>query len=159
IIAFRGAEANRKADLLDSVPGSLKGFIERGGAVLVATDQPTQKSRWAKSFDVEVDGRIIVAKGGASRYYRTTECPYIQETSPGAIPDLFRQPGSLPVIFKNGRPVLQNVATNRPSFLSKLNDLDTVADIAPVCRYEGQDLIDPVHFAQAKYYRDTHGKI
>jgi hypothetical protein len=163
IIAFRGAEANTKADLLDSVPDGLKSFVDRGGAVLVATDQPTRKSRWAKSFDVEVDGKIIYAKDGASRFYKTTVCPYIQEASPGAIPDLFRHPGSPPIIFnKKGRPerpVLKNVATNRPSFLSKLNELDNVAEIAPVCRYEGEDLVGPVHFAQAKYYSETHGKI
>jgi hypothetical protein len=163
VIAFRGSDANGKPhpDMLDDLPGGVKRFVDKGGAVLVATDQATNGARWAKSFDVEVDGSNIYAFG--ARYYHSANCPYIKEISAGAIPDLFRQPGSPPIVWRNGRlerPVLQNVATNKPSFLEQSRLLQNVADLTD-CHLEGEarKLIGPVHFAQAKWYPETHGKI
>ncbi len=120
--------------VLDEVPGGLKNFLQRGGAVLLATDRATPYSRLEQDFGLKVTGepvRSVGAEGQAVAYRGIPECPLLQGV-PGAVPDLF---GELP----GGRGFhLVNVATNRPSFLLRTgrpHGLPVVARLPAGCTY------------------------
>jgi hypothetical protein len=102
--------------LLGEVPGGLKEFVQRGGAVLLATDQAVTDPQAAKALEeiagVRVSGRrvVVLNDNPRVRYKELQDCPILRPSS-GSLPDLlFRNPrgkalGSL------------SVATNLPSYL------------------------------------------
>jgi hypothetical protein len=149
VIAFRGAEATGN-DPLDKI--GLRQFVQSGGAVLVATDQDTSDTAWAKQFGVQVFGTKIFAFPGTPCYRDRNYCPFIEQAKAAQIPALFNSSTGA------GKP-LAKVATNIPSFMER-SSLETLAYIKPKCKEEGAQFAfgGPVHFAQAKRY-DSGGKI
>jgi len=107
IVSFHGASRSGQPfkDPLDDFPFSLRQFVDRGGALFVATDQQLN-STLTSDFDVSVSGHYVASK--APGFDRSFDCPYIAR-APAGKPDLFQGP--------EGEP-LRDVATNRPSCLN-----------------------------------------
>jgi hypothetical protein len=93
--------------------GSLLEFVNRGGAVLVATDRPTParlfRAGWqaadVRRFEVGVVGQpVILWPGSRSAYQDYRDCPLVRPVA-GGEPPLFRTSSD------------QRVATNRPGYL------------------------------------------
>lgn len=97
---------------LDHFPGGIRHFVEKGGALLIASDRERPLTRllapgcWEQSFSVMVREPHLIEREGnpANRYRgRLPECPMIWPENND--PSLFRQ-------------LHLGVATNRPSALS-----------------------------------------
>jgi hypothetical protein len=148
IISFRGAERKDQPypDLLDNLLTNrifnegLVEFLDRGGAVLVATDQSTRGLEWAKDLEVRVDGIKVSASLAehAPKYHAKPDCPYVQkQKNIDAEADLFHG------IHSN------RVATNKPSFLWKTTSFQDLAVFSGTCHGAyGEVLQQPVRFAQ-----------
>jgi hypothetical protein len=98
--------------ILDRLPaGGLENFLNKGGAVLVATDRDVNR-KWQDSFETEFK-EFYVHVPGALGYRNNPECPFVAPTD---VED--------PPIFRN----LKEVATNRPIyFVNKSQNLKTLA--------------------------------
>src|SRR5262249_55231067 len=127
-----------ETDVLDRVPGGLRGFLDQGGAALVATDRAVP-SRLAE-FGIKVSGTQVRMPPNQifPRYRNLEECPILVPAFT-ASPALF---GS-PALGQAGPFGLLNVATNRPSFLDLLGHLPaglaTVARLPLGCEVEDPD--------------------
>src|SRR5262245_20027351 len=137
IIAFRGAgplgvpysDQLDKLHAAEILPEGLLGFLETGGAALVATDQSTEHLGWAESLGVRVDGRKVFAgfDSEISSYRGNRECPYVRAAD--------KSNGHVNLLA--GLPP-RTVATNRPSFLYKPStEFDDLAFLSSPCRLEG----------------------
>jgi hypothetical protein len=94
---------------LHLVPDGLATFIDRGGAVLLATDQKSWNDTW-DTLLVEVDGPPVLAPRRFA-YRGVQACPVITE-------------------FAAGHPVFRGVkqiATNRPSYVVRRENLPVLA--------------------------------
>jgi hypothetical protein len=119
------------------LPGGLGRFLERGGAVLVASDRGVADwlVRW--EFDrvagVGLSSDTVVCTDLNSCYHRLEYCPWV-EPVPDAEPALFRSPEN------NAREPLR-VATNMPSELRVRRDdlrpgVRRLAFLPASCRYD-----------------------
>jgi hypothetical protein len=91
--------------------GGLRSFVERGGALLVATDQQSPPVL-QDAFGVQVNGtHITMPKGGPDTYRDMPECLYIS-SQPGARPPLFE-----PTLNAARNDPAKKVASNLPSYL------------------------------------------
>jgi hypothetical protein len=122
------------------LPGGLERFVRRGGAVMVATDQPILNqevaAELARTAGVSVNGKTVVCQSifdfrhgliGRGCYHGLDYCPFLQP-SQGAQPDLFSGP-------QGGK---LKVATNLPSFLHpktgfRLRRVRPLAFLPPCC--------------------------
>jgi len=106
IISFHGARPSGEPyeDAIDNIEFDLRNFVDRGGALFVATDQKLSAQLTAR-FSVAVTGDFVSARGGPG-FDSSYDCPYLARAN-GAEPDLFRGPDG----------ELRFVATNRPSCL------------------------------------------
>jgi hypothetical protein len=105
-----------KTEVLNNIPGGLSNFLDRGGAVLVATDQ--NSSRTTKTLGITVHGAAVLAPRGAG--YRNEEnCPLLtgEDFDEGLPP--FRE--------------VKRIATNRPSYLGRVPEISVVARFPPTC--------------------------
>lgn len=86
--------------------GWLRAFLERGGAVLIATDRGELNLRaWERALGVRVRGDLVQALDPKSMYRGSPDCPILLPALPAPVQVLPRLPVSL------------RVATNRPSCL------------------------------------------
>ena len=155
IISFRSSDPRPEpmaSDWLDRLPariGGARGFVEQGGAILVASDY--QKSGgWADQFGVRIFGKKVYARDQETpRFMRRQECPFV-ESRDNVVPDLFR----------GSRHPLREVATNNPSFLSKTTGLTTLAEFPEGCAYvdRGNAVTGDLPFAQGMEYA-TGGRL
>jgi hypothetical protein len=86
---------------------NLKDFVERGGAVLLATDRDCRNL--LRPFGVRVRGDLVVCAEAKYTYKDTRDCIFVQE-SPGKDVPLFEN-----LSLDDDR--LSRVATNRPGYL------------------------------------------
>jgi hypothetical protein len=128
-----------KTSVLDDVPeGGVAGFLRKGGAILVATDRfdgSWQEAALGK--DTSVSGSFVKTTPQSRSAYRESEdCPFVRPLPNKQVP-----------VF-NG---LEQVATNRPSFLhiGSACPLDSLAIFPRDCRIENTPigLIWPLRFA------------
>ena len=109
------------------LPVTVASFVERGGAVLFATDR---RARLSGTFNVEITGgRAKLPPTSRERGYRElAECPFVQPM-PGATTPIF--------LGLDGAP-LSRVATNVPSVLvyseERLSSLPLLAALVPGCQ-------------------------
>lgn len=109
-----------ETDGLARVPGGLADFLKKGGAVLVATDRPSDPAL-EEALGVYVhgpgrrgEGMVAVIKDPALHAYRGSPyCPFVVPTN-----------ASHPVMLG-----LKHVATNRPSYLGRAWRLSVLADL------------------------------
>ncbi len=103
---------------LREVPGGLRSFVERGGAVLLASDRAVNEATHADVSQQLLatagatinDGTVICLNGEPRRRYQGHDfCPFVFPVAGGG-PNLFVVPGE-------GEPLPRGVATNLPSFL------------------------------------------
>jgi hypothetical protein len=99
-------------DLMDHLHhGWLVNFVNQGGAVLVASDLPTDGAV-EKAFGVRISGEFVEAPQGFPSAYRGyVQCPYVLP-GPGTDPSLFKETR---LDGQSGPQAL--VATNKPSYL------------------------------------------
>jgi hypothetical protein len=114
--------------VLKQVPGTLSGFLEQGGAVLVATDQ--NSSGHTDELGVAVRGTAVRAEG-TDCYRDQAFCPLVTE-------------------FEDGHPIFKikkigRIASNRPSYLATLQAAHVLAWFSPNCTE-----VDATHFWQEK---------
>jgi hypothetical protein len=105
IISFHGARSSGQPfeDAIDQIGFDLRrDFVDRGGALLVATDQ-ILSTKISRRFPVTVTGKYVAARlePGFDNSY---DCPYVARRR-DSVPNLFQGPGG----------DLGRVATNRPS--------------------------------------------
>jgi hypothetical protein len=82
------------------IPPNLKGFVNNGGAVFVATDKATGST--LAELGIEVTGTLIQGRDDPNSSYRgSASCPYVQAASKS-------------ILFVG----LKHIATNNPSFLA-----------------------------------------
>jgi hypothetical protein len=98
-------------DQITRVPGGLKSFVERGGAVLLASDRSLKEKKAADALravaGVSISDDTVVCLNGNVIYRGRLYCPFIFQ--PGnARPSLLTPPSA---------PAQYRVATNVPSFL------------------------------------------
>ncbi len=86
--------------------GGLRSFVERGGALLVATDQDAPGSMIG-AFGVVVDGDFLSLSEAEHGYRNMAECPYVEAEAPP-----FEAESALP----HGEQA-RRIATNKPSYL------------------------------------------
>jgi len=101
-----------QTDLIDPLctRGRLKGFLERGGAILIATDRQTSTEMKAV-LGVQINGQFISVAAAHAYRGELSDCPLIVEPRPR------RFVGRAPP--DHGRPDDKRpVATNRPSVVS-----------------------------------------
>ena len=113
------------ADRLTEVHGGLRDFVERGGALFLATDKalrPDVEEALDETAGVHVSGHSIVCKTKESCYRQLPFCPFLLP-SDRASADLFRN------LTLHGA-TLSNVATNAPSYLESKNHFDGVSLLA-----------------------------
>ena len=124
-----------ETDVLD--PISLRDFVRRGGAALIATDRGTTRESALGSFRVTVDGREVLAPPGRG-YRELRECAFLDFPS--------RQSSSTAFRF---RPDERGVVTNRPSFLNtRALNLQVFALLPSGCSVENEVRTrDPLPFA------------
>jgi hypothetical protein len=108
-------------------------FVERGGAVLVATDRATSPE-FSKAFGVKITGQFVKTDPDKG-YLGKPECPFVAPLKESEISkSLFTGP--------NGP--LERLATNRPSLmdLTKSSPLETLAVFPDGCSVEflGRDI-------------------
>jgi hypothetical protein len=87
--------------------GSLRRFVEQGGAVLIASDRPSPPAL-ARLFGVRVTGQLVEAPAPGQHYEKGPEknwpaCPFAYGLAADGAPPVFEK--------------LTRVATNRPSYL------------------------------------------
>ncbi|HEY1381170.1 MAG TPA: DUF4350 domain-containing protein [Gemmataceae bacterium] len=87
--------------------GSFRQFLNRGGAVLIATDRPTSAS-FERAVRVHISGEFIHAAPNDSYRGELVECPILR--------DRLGPNGPRHAIF-SALPVPSHVATNRPSYI------------------------------------------
>jgi hypothetical protein len=86
--------------------GWLRSFLDRGGAVLIATDRGEPNPQpWERTLGVHVRGDLVQAHDPKSMYRGSPDCPILRPAQPAPAQPLPRLRVSLPV------------ATNRPSCL------------------------------------------
>jgi hypothetical protein len=122
IVAFRGANeiGEPAVDALEHPPFGLKQFVVDGGALFIATDQPTDAD-WQGDFGTRVArvrhitragvvprAQYLYASGFRHPYAGKAECPYTEGVR-GADPALFVRRGDDLRSLK--------VATNKPTYL------------------------------------------
>lgn len=114
-----GDEAKAAGIQNSPIEEPLKLFLQKGGAILYATDHdsPAEQSPFVRDIEdltgFGIDGSILqVLETGNGFYYRNLGCPVL-ETVPGARPDLLALPQMDP---EKKLPV----ATNRPTRLVSL---------------------------------------
>jgi hypothetical protein len=114
---------------LVDIPGSLKGFVEKGGAVLLASDQPVRSERVGQDIKnvsgVSLSGRSLFALNARAgfRYRGREDCPFVQPTSDKLATLLFRPPPG-----RSPKPLA--VATNLPSYLQTESYVERVTSLA-----------------------------
>jgi hypothetical protein len=119
------------------LPEGLLPFVQRGGAVLIATDRAIQNRRVrenvAKLAGVRVTGEKLWLPDGADRYENQPYCPFVQPITAstplgdssnllGALAAVVGT-GSRPDLFRNPQPNQDplRVATNAPSQLQPVS--------------------------------------
>jgi hypothetical protein len=109
--------------ILDQLPRGLQSFLDKGGAVLVATDRDVGR-KWQEELGTPLREHYVSAPRDLGLAYRNNpECPFVVPTQ---VQD--------PPVFKN----LHEVATNRPRYLvNNSQTLKTLAVFDPGCRLEG----------------------
>ncbi|MCX7702354.1 MAG: hypothetical protein N2039_15880, partial [Gemmataceae bacterium] len=127
LIWFRGADRFGEPlpdgmDLLDFDWRSE--FVDRGGALWVATDQPLP-DLLRRSLAADVFDTVILARRIAPRYSNRIECPYAYGV-PDVTPNLFQARSGRGRGGDVGEPPPLAVATNRPSYLISARDFTTV---------------------------------
>jgi hypothetical protein len=106
---------------LDSIPGGLKSFLDKGGALLVATDR-AGLTKWQELLQISFR-KYYVRSPAELAYKNNEECPFVVPTQ---VQD--------PPIFRN----LNQVATNRPTyFINRSQGLKTLAVFDRRCWVEG----------------------
>jgi hypothetical protein len=124
LVVLLGDPPGRKMEeLLQQIPEGLVRFVERGGAVLLATDQPlyavgkdgekgpTPGSEAVRELTGCITGNYSVITR-ANGYHDIPECPILHPLDPGDGPLLFYPP----VVGKVQKEAL-HVATNVPTYL------------------------------------------
>ncbi len=108
--------------------GSLRGFVEAGGALLVATDRDARRGLEA-GFGVSVTGTLLTLPGGGEGAFRgMPECPYVEPRG-GAGPALF-EPG---LAAGRNQPA-KLIASNLPSYLRvSRRELPVLAALPAAC--------------------------
>jgi hypothetical protein len=133
IVYFHGTNAagQELPDGLDQFEFDLKrDFVDRGGALWVATDRPLPR-RLADATGATVFRAIIAARNPALAYKGNPNCPYVTQV-PGSVPNLFAQSGDHP-------DSLTRVATNRPAYLRGSAELDDLGIFERgTWRFEGE---------------------
>ncbi|MBY0524925.1 MAG: hypothetical protein K2R98_16085 [Gemmataceae bacterium] len=124
-----------KTGFLNRVPDGLETFLTRGGAVMVASDQAG--GQWEEVFDARITGTFVrVSAESPSAYRESPDCPFIQPLQNQRIP-----------VFTG----LDQVATNRPSFLSmgSASPLTTLALFPTDCEIPNvpAELLNRLRFA------------
>jgi hypothetical protein len=112
-----------QADALDRIPGGLKGFVNSGGAVLVATDRRTEGSL-RRDYGTWVTGQMVKSTRPHSGYRESPDCPLVR-----------------PLADKTSSPfrTLLPVATNKPSYLRhEMSELPLLAKFPPGCAVVGR---------------------
>jgi hypothetical protein len=106
-----------ETQVLDAIPGDLESFLNRGGALLVATDRDVGR-KWQRDFQTQfTTAHVQIADELA--YKKNRECPFV-------IPRNVQEPP----IFEN----LNQVATNRPVyFINRSKNLKTLAVFSDDC--------------------------
>jgi hypothetical protein len=133
LVCFRGAD-HRIRSYPDQVAGlnfNVKTeFVDRGGALFFASDQ-SMKSSWNRSFGFQIHGGLLVGiKSDLGSCYRSEpEYPFVKQIT-GRLPNLFKpRDQSTP----DSEP-LTKVATNRPSYLLRSDELESLAVYAAICQ-------------------------
>jgi hypothetical protein len=129
---------------LEGPPDALETFLEKGGAALIASDQPQALRFWGRPLVVNVTGIPVIAATMESRYNGLADCPLIEPVENGGVP-LFR--GTIGPDMR--RLPLERVATNKPSYLAMRPlqpSVRVVARFSPGCLYGGEPR-DPRPFA------------
>jgi hypothetical protein len=107
-------------------------FVERGGAILVATDRRTPEEL-AKAFGVQVTGQFVKTKPDLG-YLGKAECPFVKPLGKSGISKS---------LFTGRHGPLEHLATNRPSLMNLMesSQLHPLAAFANGCWVElGRDL-------------------
>jgi len=104
---------------LDEIPGGLEPFLNNGGAVLIATDRPSQ-GRWQDFFQIQFYKEFVQAPSNLESAYRSLPaCPWVNPQKVDDIP-----------IFRG----LTEVATNKPVyFTNRSKRLKTLATFPGDC--------------------------
>lgn len=127
LIWFRGADrfGEPLPDGMDLLEFDWRAdFVERGGALWVATDQPFP-GPLRRSLAADVFDTVILARRNAPRYSNRIECPYAYGL-PDVTPNLFQARSSRGQAGDLREPPPLAVATNRPSYLISARDFTTV---------------------------------
>jgi hypothetical protein len=98
-------------ECLREVPGGLDRFVQQGGALLLASDQPSAPEvspQVQRVAGVQIFGQLIVCRERLATYQQVPYCPFLVP-APEAEPSLLRNP-------RAGTGHLR-VATNLPSYL------------------------------------------
>jgi hypothetical protein len=136
-----------EGDLSETV-WDLPGFLEKGGAALIATDRELVLQYPADGplvMDMNVTGIRVTAMGSETCYKGIADCPLIQPAGDANLP-LFR--GTLGPDMR--RLLLKDVATNKPSSLAARRlppGLHVVAQFPPGCLWGGIPRRTAVPFA------------
>jgi hypothetical protein len=125
-----------ETDVLDQLPGGLHGFLDQGGAALVATDRAVPARRLLEPFGFTVNGVQVKAPQQLC-YHDLDECPLLQPPLLGSPLALFGR-SRLPVAGTG----LGTVATNRPSYVTipeqLASGLHVVANLPSGCIIPGR---------------------
>jgi hypothetical protein len=89
-----------KTNVLNRLPHGLDAFLDRDGAVMIATDKDSKMTTW--SLGMRVQGDLVVAPPGAG-YRRLRDCPVLTPRDFAAALPLFKS--------------INRIATNRPSYV------------------------------------------
>jgi hypothetical protein len=103
-----------KTDVLNRLPGGLTGFLDRGGAAIVATDQDS--SRTTSRLGITVHGNPVLSPPGAG-YRSVRNCPLITNESFDEEQPLFRG--------------IKRIATNCPSYLGRVSEASIITWLPP----------------------------
>lgn len=121
-------------DVLDAIRrqiGSLASFQRDGGAILIASDRPSQ--RRLEEFGITIDG-AVVHEQGIWAYKQRENCPFVRRTR-GANRDH-------PIFTGVGDPLFNRsvgIATNSPSFLRYRNtSLTILGELSDACHLENR---------------------
>jgi hypothetical protein len=136
-------------DLHDWTSISLVEFLDKGGAVLFASDevvkQPALHRDLVRLTGYEITGRTIL-NNNPEHHYLSAQCPLLRP-HPNANPNLFAGAG--------GQGGLSRVATNRPSHLRPASETlraPTLAYLPPGCYDEDEPILDDWQKPSAKDY-------
>src|SRR5712692_4617281 len=103
----------------DKIPGGLEEFLNKGGAVLIATDR-SHKEKWQEKLRIKLVDKFVNAPKDSDLAYRgIPECPWV---IPSHVDEIS--------IFQN----LDSVATNKPAYLlNHSKELKTLAKFSGDC--------------------------